>query len=167
MELQNKSAGLVVIFTLFCFVLIYDESVTSSFNQKYRKSFYSYDKNKLFRYDVIRGIQQATKHFFFFFFWESTRESKENTFCSLRQPIKAQVFLLARGSYHNVTTWRINSDIVQLQNRIMDHEINNDTTFFVSSSMSSYSASSILLVLPRVPFCYTLVGQVTFSRELR
>ena len=53
-------------------------------------------------------------------------------------------------------------------NRIMmDHEINNDTSFSVSSSMSSYSASSILLVLPRVPFCYTLVGQVTFSRELR
>ena len=67
MELQNKSASLVVIFALFCFVFIYDESVTSSFNQKYRKSVYSYDKNKLFRYDVIRGIQQATKHFFFFF----------------------------------------------------------------------------------------------------
>ena len=68
MELQNKSAGLVVIFVLFCFVFIYDESVTSSFNQKYRKSFHSYDKNKLFRYDVIRGIQQATKHSFFFSF---------------------------------------------------------------------------------------------------
>ena len=85
MELQNKSAGLVVIFVLFCFVFIYDESMTSSFNQKYRKNFHSYDKNKLFRYDVIRGIQQATKHFFFFFlFWESKRESKENTFCTLR-----------------------------------------------------------------------------------
>ena len=33
--------------------------------------------------------------------------------------------------------------------------------------MSSYSASSILLILPRVPFCYTLVGQITFSQELR
>ena len=53
-------------------------------------------------------------------------------------------------------------------NRIMDHEINNDTSFFVSSSKSSYSASSILLVLPRAPFCYTLDGQITFlTRELR
>ena len=33
--------------------------------------------------------------------------------------------------------------------------------------MSSYSASSILLVLPSAPFCYTLVGQITFSQELR
>ena len=53
-------------------------------------------------------------------------------------------------------------------NRIMmDHEINNDTSFSVSSSMSSYSASSILLVLPSAPFCYTLDGQITFSQELR
>ena len=82
MELPNDSASLVVIFVLFCFVLIWDESVTF-FNQKYRKSFYSYDKNNLFSYDIIRGIQQATSISFFFFFGESTRESKENTFCTL------------------------------------------------------------------------------------
>ena len=56
MELTNESASLVVIFVLFCFVFIWDESVTSSFNQKYQKSFYLYDKNKLFIYDIIRGI---------------------------------------------------------------------------------------------------------------
>ena len=67
-----------------------------------------------------------------------------------------------------VSTWRINSETASKpQNRIMDHEINNDTRFSVSSSMSSYSASSILLVLPSAPFCYTLVGQITFSQELR
>ena len=55
----------------------------------------------------------------------------------------------------------------RLQNRIMNHEINNDTRLSVSSSTSSYSASSILLVLPSAPFCYTLVGQITFSQELR
>ena len=38
--------------------------MTSCFNQKYRKSFYSYDKNKLFSYDIIRGIQQAKSIFF-------------------------------------------------------------------------------------------------------
>ena len=56
MELTNESASLVVIFVLFCFVFIWDESVTSSFNQKYQKSFYLYEKNKLFIYDIIRGI---------------------------------------------------------------------------------------------------------------
>ena len=81
MELPNDSASLVVIFVLFCF--IWDESVTSSFNQKYQKSFYSYDKNKLFSYDIIRGIQQARSISFFSFFGESTRDSKENTFCTL------------------------------------------------------------------------------------
>ena len=84
MELPNESASLVVIFVLFYFVFIWDESVTSCFHQKYRKSFYSYDKNKLSSYDIIRGIQQATTiPFFFFLFWKSTRESKENTFCTL------------------------------------------------------------------------------------
>ena len=64
-ELPNESAGLVVI--LFCFVVIWDESVTSCFHQKYRKSFYSYDKNKLFNYDITRGIQQTTSIFFILF----------------------------------------------------------------------------------------------------
>ena len=49
----------------------------------------------------------------------------------------------------------------------MDHEINNDTPFSVSSSMSIYLASSKLLVLSLAPFCYTLVGQITLSQELR
>ena len=65
MELPNESASLVVIFVLLYFVFIWDESVTSCFHQKYRKSFYSYDKNKLFSYDIIRGIQQATSISFF------------------------------------------------------------------------------------------------------
>ena len=81
MELPNDSASLVI-FVLFCFVLIWDESVTF-FNQRYQKSFYSYEKNNLFSYDIIRGIQQATSISFFFFFGESTRESKENLFCTL------------------------------------------------------------------------------------
>ena len=70
MELPNESASLVVIFVLFYFVFIWDESVTSCFHQKYRKSFYSYDKNKLSSYDIIRGIQQATSIPFFFPFLE-------------------------------------------------------------------------------------------------
>ena len=36
--------------------------------------------------------------FIFFILGESTRESKENTFCMIRE----QVFLLAHGSHHNV-----------------------------------------------------------------
>ena len=36
--------------------------MTSSFKRKYR----SYDKNKLFSYDIIRGIQQAISIFFSF-----------------------------------------------------------------------------------------------------
>ena len=64
MELPNESASLVGI--LFCFVVIWDESVTSCFHQKNRKSFYSYDKNKLFNYDITRGIQQTTSIFSYF-----------------------------------------------------------------------------------------------------
>ena len=82
MELPNDSASLVLIFALFCFVFIWDVSVTC-FNQKCPKSFCSYDKNKLFSYDIIRSIQQARSISFFSFFGESTRDSKENTFCTL------------------------------------------------------------------------------------
>ena len=104
MELPNESASLVVIFVLLYFVFIWDESVTSCFHQKYRKSFYSQDKNKLFSYDIIRGIQQVTSIFFFILFFGNQRGgSKENTFCTLWQPIRAQVFLLARESHHNVS----------------------------------------------------------------
>ena len=73
---------LVSLWFLFCFVFIWDESVTSSFNQKYQKSFYSYDKNKLFSYDNIRGIQQATSISFLSFFGESTikRVNKSENF---------------------------------------------------------------------------------------
>ena len=42
--------------------------------------------------------------FFFSFFGESTMETKENTCCTLGWPsrMRTQVFLLARGSHHNV-----------------------------------------------------------------
>ena len=81
MELPNESASLVVI--LFCFVVIWDESVTSCFHQKYRKSFYSYDKNKLSSYEIIRGIQQATTIPFFFSFFGNQRGNQKKTHFAL------------------------------------------------------------------------------------
>ena len=57
MELPNESTSLVVI--LFCFVFIWDESVTLCVNQKYRRSFYSYDKNKLFSYDKAKVVNST------------------------------------------------------------------------------------------------------------
>ena len=53
-------------------------------------------------YEVFNRLQAF--FFFFSFFGESTRESKENTCCTLGWPIRmrTQVFLLARGSHHNV-----------------------------------------------------------------
>ena len=53
-------------------------------------------------YKVFNRLQAFL--FFFSFFGESTRESKENTCCTLGWPIRmrTQVFLLARGSHHNV-----------------------------------------------------------------
>ena len=53
-------------------------------------------------YKVFNRLQAFL--FFSPFFGESTRESKENTCCTLGWPIRmrTQVFLLARGSHHNV-----------------------------------------------------------------
>ena len=83
MELPNESASLVVIFVLLYFVFIWDESVTSCFHQKNQKSFYSHDKNKLFSYDIIRGIQQATSISFFFFFFGNQRGNQKKTHFAL------------------------------------------------------------------------------------
>ena len=122
MELPNDSASLVVIFVLFCFVFIWDESVTSSFNQKYQKSFYSYDKNKLFSYNNIRGIQQARSISFLSFFGESTikRVNKSEIFnprttmtmiSSVNTDIGAECFSVAlepstsRKAARRPTTW--------------------------------------------------------------
>ena len=65
MELPNESASFVMIFVLFCFHLGLICGVC--FRPKGWKSFYSYEKNKLFSYDIIRGIQQATSISFSFF----------------------------------------------------------------------------------------------------
>ena len=73
MELPNESVSLDVIFVLFCFHL--GQVCDLMFSPKIPEKL-------LFIF--IRGIQQATSiSFFFFLFWESTRESKENTFCTL------------------------------------------------------------------------------------
>ena len=63
MEVPNKSASFVVIFVLFCFHL--GRICDLCFSQKCWKSFYSQDKNILFSYEIIRGIQQATSISFF------------------------------------------------------------------------------------------------------
>ena len=113
---------LVSLWFLFCFVFIWDESVTSSFNQKYQKSFYSYDKNKLFSYDNIRGIQQARSISFLSFFGESTikRVNKSENFnprttmtmiSSVNTDIGAECFSVAlepstsRKAARRPTTW--------------------------------------------------------------
>ena len=113
---------LVSLWFLFCFVFIWDESVTSSFNQKYQKSFYSYDKNKLFSYDNIRGIQQARSISFLSFFGESTikRVNKSEIFnprttmtmiSSVNTDIGAECFSVAlepstsRKAARRPTTW--------------------------------------------------------------
>ena len=62
-ELPNESASLVVI--LFCFVVIWDESVTSCFHQKL--------------YEVF-NILQAFFFKFYLTFWESTRDEKKTHF---------------------------------------------------------------------------------------
>ena len=100
MELPNKSARFVVIFfCLFCFHL--GRICDLYFRQKYWKSFYSYDRNVLFGYDVIRGIQEATSISFFSFCGVSKWESKENTLhCWVVD--QSTGFLLACRSHLNI-----------------------------------------------------------------
>ena len=121
---------LVSLWFLFCFVFICDESVTSSFNQKYRKSFYSYDKNKLFSYDMIRGIKQATNHSFFFFFGNQRGNQKKTHFalfssrskhrfsCSLADPTTTSK---QQRNWENLSTKVKNSTPESRWLRFLDH----------------------------------------------
>ena len=88
---------------LFCFVFIGDESVTLCFNQKNTGKAFIYMKkiNCLVTtlYEVFNRLQAFL---FFFLFFENQRGNQRNTFFTLWQPIRAQVFLLARESHHNV-----------------------------------------------------------------
>ena len=62
MELRNESASFLVIFVLFCLHL--GRICDLRYSQKCWKSFYSCNKNTLFSYDIIQGIQKATSIFF-------------------------------------------------------------------------------------------------------
>ena len=59
MDLPNDSASLVVIFVVFCFVFIWDESVTSSFNQKYQ--FEVFNRLQAFLFILFWGINEGIK----------------------------------------------------------------------------------------------------------
>ena len=60
MELPNESARFVVIFLFFLFYFHLGRICDLCSSQKWWKGFYSLDKNILFSYEIIRGIQQAT-----------------------------------------------------------------------------------------------------------
>ena len=76
MELPNESASFVMIFVLFCFHLGLICGVC--FSQKGWKSIYSYEKIKLFSYDIIRGIS-----FFCLLFFGNQRGNKKKTHFAL------------------------------------------------------------------------------------
>ena len=64
---------------LVSFVFIGDESVTSCFNQKYRESFYSYEKNNCLvttLYEVSNRLQE-------FFFFGNQRGNQKKTHFAL------------------------------------------------------------------------------------
>ena len=50
---------------------------------------------------------------------------------------------MLQSKYSPSLTWRINSEIALLQNRINDHEINNDTRFSVLRMMQQKRVMSL------------------------
>ena len=162
MELPNESASLVVIFVLLYFVFIWDESVTSCFHQKYRKSFYSYDRNKLFSYDIIRGIQQATSiSSFFFLFWETTRGIKrkhilhslvvdQSTGFLARSRVPSQCFNSREIGKTCQQRWRI------------QHQNHDDYDFLITNENETLSTTRLITLV----FLNALEHQSTSLRNL-
>ena len=98
MELPNESASFVVIFVLFVCCHL-GRICDLYFRQKYWKSFYSCDKNILFGYNIIRGIQQA---FLFFLLWGIKVGIKTKHILHSWVAEQSTGLLLARGSYLNI-----------------------------------------------------------------
>ena len=106
MEVPNKSVSFVVIFVLFCFHL--GRICDLCFSQKYQKSFYSQDKKYAVWLRRYTRYSTGYKHFFFSFCGESKWESKEYTFCTLGQPIRAQLSCSLAGptlTYKQQRNW--------------------------------------------------------------
>ena len=99
MEVPNKSASFVVIFVLFCFHL--GRICDLCFKQKCWKSFYSLDKNILFSYEIIRGIQQVTSISFFPSVGNQSGNERKHILHSWVAD-QSTAFLLAHGSHLNV-----------------------------------------------------------------
>ena len=100
MELPYKSARFVVIFVcLFCFHL--GRICDLYFRQKYWKSFYSYDRNILFGYDIYEVFKRL-QAFFFFLLWgiKVGIERKQILHCWVAD--QSTGFLLARRSHLNI-----------------------------------------------------------------
>ena len=93
----------------FCFVFFFiqDESVTSVLNKNAGKAFIHWTKiyclvTKL--YEVFNKLQA----FLFFLLWVIKVETKENTFCTLGQPIRAQLSCSLAGptlTYEQQRNW--------------------------------------------------------------
>ena len=98
-ELPNESASFVVIFVLFFFHL--GRLSDLCFKQKCWKSFYSLDKNILFSYEIIRGIQQATSISFFPSVGNQSGNKRKHILHSWVAD-QSTASLLARGSHLNV-----------------------------------------------------------------
>ena len=88
-----------MIFVLFCFHL--GRICDLCFKQKCWKSFYSLDKNILFSYEIIRGIQQVTSISFFPSVGNQSGNERKHILHSWVAD-QSTAFLLARGSHLNV-----------------------------------------------------------------
>ena len=97
MQLPNESASLV--FVLFCLFSFRTNLWPHVLTKNTGKAFIHVKKINCL-VTTLNEVFNRLKAFLFIFFifGESTRESKENTFCTIRE----QVFLLAHGSHHNV-----------------------------------------------------------------
>ena len=157
MEFSNEYTSLVVIFVLLCFVFIWDESVTSCFHQKYQTSFHSYDKKKLFGYDIIRGFQQATSIWVFFFLLGINEGIKRKHILHCLEADQSTGFLARsrvppqRRNWENVST--------KVKNSTQDHD---DYDFLIKYENETSSTTWLIFLV----FLNALEHQSTSLRNL-
>ena len=101
MELPNESASLVMIFVCFVLFSFGTNLWLHVLTKNTRKAFIHMTKINCL-VTTLYEVFNKLKAFLFFSFFGNQRGNQKKTFCTLWLPIRAQVFLLARGSHHNI-----------------------------------------------------------------
>ena len=130
------------------------------FRQKYWKSFYSCDNNILFGYDIIQGIQQATRISFFPFVGYQSGNRKKTHFALLGSRSEHRFPARSRVPPKHINSREIGKTCQQKWN--FQHQNHDDHDFLITYENETSSTTRLIILV----FLNALEHQSNSSRNL-